>query len=47
MPVEQMLLDLFQEDTHHRGKFIALMWQMDVKPPHMGFTQYLMTQGRK
>ena len=47
MPVEQMLLDLFQEDTHHRGEFIALLWQLDVEPPHMGFTQFIAKQGRK
>jgi len=47
IPVEQMLLDLFQEDTHHRGEFIALLWQLNVEPPHMGFTQYILTQNRK
>ena len=47
LSVEQMLLDLFQEDTHHRGEFIAILWQMGVEPPHMGFTQYLLTQNRK
>ena len=47
IPVEQMLLDLFQEDTHHRGEFIALLWQLDVEPPHMGFSQYVVKQNRK
>ena len=47
VPVEQMLLDLFQEDTHHRGEFIALLWQLDVEPPHVGFTQFVAKQGRK
>jgi len=47
VPVEQMLLDLFQEDTHHRGEFIALLWQLDVEPPHMGFTQFIAKQNRK
>jgi uncharacterized damage-inducible protein DinB len=44
IPVEQMLLDFFQEETHHRGELIALLWQMDVAPPHMGFIQFLRTQ---
>ena len=39
--VEDILIDLFQEDTHHRGELMALLWQMDVSPPHMGWTQYL------
>jgi uncharacterized damage-inducible protein DinB len=46
IPVEQMLLDLFQEDTHHRGEFIALLWQLKVEPPHMGFSKYILTQNR-
>ena len=47
VPVEDLLLDLFQEETHHRGELIALLWQMDVAPPHMGFIQYLRKQMRK
>ena len=47
IPVEDMLLDLFQEETHHRGELIALLWQMDVTPPHMGFIQYVRSQMRK
>ena len=47
VPVEDMLLDFFQEETHHRGELIALLWQMDVTPPHMGFIQYLRSQTRK
>jgi len=47
VPVEDMLLDFFQEETHHRGELIALLWQMDVTPPHMGFIQYLRSQMRK
>lgn len=39
--VENILIDFFQEETHHRGELIALFWQMDVSPPHMGWAQYL------
>jgi uncharacterized damage-inducible protein DinB len=46
IPVEQMLLDFFQEITHHRGEFIALLWQLKVEPPHMGFTKFVLTQNR-
>jgi uncharacterized damage-inducible protein DinB len=45
--VEDTLLDFFQEETHHRGELIALLWQMDIAPPHMGFIQYLRTQTGK
>jgi uncharacterized damage-inducible protein DinB len=47
IPVEDMLLDFFQEETHHRGELLALLWQMDVAPPHMGYIQFLRTQSRK
>lgn len=47
IPVEDLLLDFFQEETHHRGEMLALLWQMDVTPPHMGFIQYLRTQAQK
>ena len=47
IPVEDMLLDFFQEETHHRGELMALLWQMDVAPPHMGFVQYTRSQMRK
>jgi Pyruvate/2-oxoacid:ferredoxin oxidoreductase gamma subunit len=39
--VEDILIDLFQEETHHRGELIALLWQKDVIPPHVGWSQYL------
>jgi len=39
--VEDHLINLFQEETHHRGELIALLWQMDVSPPHMGWNQYI------
>jgi uncharacterized damage-inducible protein DinB len=39
--VEDYLIHLFQEETHHIGEFIALLWQIDVRPPHMGWIQYL------
>ncbi len=39
--VEDMLIELFQEETHHRGEFIALLWQMGIEPPHLGWGRYL------
>jgi uncharacterized damage-inducible protein DinB len=47
LSVEDLLLDFFQEETHHRGELLALLWQMDVTPPHMGFGQYLRMQKQK
>ena len=45
--VEDILLDFFQEETHHRGELIALLWQMNVAPPHKSFIQYLRSQTQK
>jgi uncharacterized damage-inducible protein DinB len=47
IPVEDLLLDFFQEETHHRGELLALLWQMDVAPPHVGYIQYLQKQMSK
>jgi len=41
LTVEDMLVDFFQEETHHRGEFIALLWQMNIEPPHLGWGRYI------
>jgi uncharacterized damage-inducible protein DinB len=44
---EVVLLDFFQEETHHRGELLALLWQMDVEPPHTGFLKFVRSQKDK
>ena len=39
--VENYLIHLFQEEIHHLGELIALLWQIGIKPPHMGWIQYI------
>ena len=39
--VEDTLIHLFQEEIHHMGEFIALLWQMDIEPPHLGWAKYI------
>jgi uncharacterized damage-inducible protein DinB len=34
---EDVLIHVFEEEVHHRGKLIALLWQMGVEPPLMGW----------
>jgi uncharacterized damage-inducible protein DinB len=41
LTVEDMLIHFFQEETHHRGEFIALLWQMGIEPPHLGWARYI------
>lgn len=34
---EDVLIHLFEEEVHHRGELIALLWQIGVEPPLMGW----------
>jgi len=34
---EDILIHVFEEEVHHRGETIALLWQMGVEPPGMGW----------
>ena len=34
---EDVLVHVFEEEVHHRGELIALLWQMGVEPPLMGW----------
>jgi uncharacterized damage-inducible protein DinB len=39
--VEDILVHVALENVHHFGELIALLWQIDVEPPHMGWIGYL------
>jgi uncharacterized damage-inducible protein DinB len=39
--VEDILIHASLENIHHFGELIAMLWQMDVEPPHMGWLGYL------
>jgi len=34
---EDVLIHVFEEEVHHRGELIALLWQIGVDPPLMGW----------
>ncbi len=34
---EDVLIHVFEEEVHHRGELIALLWQMGIEPPMMGW----------
>ena len=34
---EDVLIHVFEEEVHHRGELNALLWQMDIDPPSMGW----------
>lgn len=39
--VEDVLIHAALENIHHFGELIALLWQIDQEPPHMGWIGYL------
>jgi len=39
--VEDILVHVALENIHHFGELIALLWQMDIEPSHMGWINYL------
>jgi uncharacterized damage-inducible protein DinB len=34
---EDVLIHVFEEEVHHRGELICLLWQMGIEPPLMGW----------
>ena len=34
---EDILVHVFEEEVHHRGELNALLWQMGIDPPPMGY----------
>ena len=40
--VEDMLMHVIEEEIHHRGELLCLMWQIDSEPPYTSYTTYLM-----
>jgi len=34
---EDVLIHVFEEEVHHRGELIALLWQIGIDPPEMGW----------
>ncbi|HZI69895.1 MAG TPA: DinB family protein, partial [Nitrososphaeraceae archaeon] len=35
--VRDVLIHVIAEELHHRGEIIAILWQMNFKPPDMGW----------
>ena len=35
--VKDVLIHVVTEELHHRGEMIAILWQMDIQPPDMGW----------
>jgi uncharacterized damage-inducible protein DinB len=39
--IDDVLIHLALENVHHFGELIALLWQIDIEPPHMGWIAYI------
>jgi uncharacterized damage-inducible protein DinB len=35
--VKDVLMHVITEELHHRGEIIAILWQMNIQPPDMGW----------
>jgi uncharacterized damage-inducible protein DinB len=35
--VKEVLIHVLTEELHHRGEIIAILWQMNIQPPDMGW----------
>jgi uncharacterized damage-inducible protein DinB len=35
--VKDVLFHVITEDLHHRGELVAILWQMNIRPPDMGW----------
>jgi len=39
--IEDVLMHVVEEEIHHRGELLCLMWQIDATPPYTSYTGYL------
>jgi uncharacterized damage-inducible protein DinB len=39
--VEDVLIHIFEEEVHHRGELIGLLWQNGVEPPVNGLERLI------
>ena len=42
--IEDLLMHIVEEEIHHRGELLCLMWQMDCEPPYKSYISYLLKQ---
>jgi uncharacterized damage-inducible protein DinB len=41
---EDLLMHVVEEEIHHRGELLCLMWQIDCEPPYKSYMSYLLKQ---
>jgi uncharacterized damage-inducible protein DinB len=40
--IEDILVHVVEEEIHHRGELLCLMWQIDCEPPYKSYMSYLL-----
>jgi uncharacterized damage-inducible protein DinB len=38
--VEDVLLHVVEEEIHHRGELLCILWQHDIQPPYVSYIGY-------
>lgn len=44
LTLEDVLVEVWNESTHHRGEVLAMMWRMDKEPPYVDYITWLTTR---
>jgi uncharacterized damage-inducible protein DinB len=42
--VKDVLIHVMTEELHHRGELIAILWQINIQPPDMGWLSVMKKQ---
>jgi len=45
--VEDVLMHVVEEEIHHRGELICLMWQIDIEPPYTSYMEFSVKGNRR
>jgi uncharacterized damage-inducible protein DinB len=43
--IEDILMNVIEEEIHHRGELLCIYWQADITPPHAGYLSYVNQEG--
>jgi len=47
LTVEDILVHVVEEEIHHRGELLCLMWQIEIEPPNIDYIDYTVERKRK
>lgn len=47
LKVEDILMHVVEEEIHHRGELLCLMWQIDIEPPNIDYIDYIIEKKKR